>query len=68
MERELAGRIGDHGVLLTTKGGRYVCIAPTSEQAVLDAFFKLGGDVRVALGRPHGPRRWSEVMSRRSAP
>ncbi|MCM2427713.1 PucR family transcriptional regulator [Streptomyces sp. RKAG337] len=68
VERDLAGRFGDHDVLLATKGGRFVCIAPAAEQAVLDAFVKLAGEVRVALGRPHGGpggvvRSYEEALS-----
>ncbi|MFC4033527.1 PucR family transcriptional regulator [Streptomyces polygonati] len=41
VERELAGRFGDHDALITPKDGRLVCITPTSQRAVLDAFVKL---------------------------
>ncbi len=41
VERELTGRFGERDVLLATKDGRLVCVAPDSEQAVLDAFARL---------------------------
>jgi DNA-binding PucR family transcriptional regulator len=68
VERELIGRFGDHDVLLATKGGRLVCVAPASEQAVLDAFGNLAGEARVALGRPHSGsggvvRSYEEALS-----
>ncbi|MGW4383523.1 PucR family transcriptional regulator [Kitasatospora sp. NPDC004531] len=61
VERELTGRFGERDVLLTTKDGRLVCVAPESEQAVLDAFARLAlrpgpgypPARRVATGRRH---------------
>ena len=57
VERALIGRFGDRHILLTTKDGRMVCIAPGDQQDVLALFAKQayaatdGG--RVAIGRPH---------------
>ncbi|WP_433890208.1 PucR family transcriptional regulator [Streptomyces sp. CA-111067] len=55
VERELAGRFGDHDALIAPKDGRLVCVAPTTQQAVLDAFVKLttAGQARAAVSRPH---------------
>ncbi|MFJ8443511.1 PucR family transcriptional regulator [Kitasatospora griseola] len=61
VERELTGRFGERDVLLATKDGRLVCVAPESEQAVLDAFARLAlrpgpgypPARRVATGRRH---------------
>lgn len=61
IERELIGRFGERDVLLATKDGRLVCIAPGTEAVVLDAFAELalrpgpGHAVarRVAVGREH---------------
>lgn len=53
VERELAGRFGDHDVLIAPKDGRLVCIAPTTQQPALDAFVKLASGHRVAVSRPH---------------
>lgn len=56
VERELAGRFGDHDALVAPKDGRLVCVAPTEQQQVMDAFVKLAGtppDARVAVSRPH---------------
>ncbi|MFC0598382.1 PucR family transcriptional regulator [Streptomyces palmae] len=61
VERELIARFGDHDVLLTTKDGRLVCIAASSERNVLDAFAAYTGSPeggsagtrRVAFGREH---------------
>ncbi|NGN67704.1 PucR family transcriptional regulator [Streptomyces sp. A7024] len=64
IERELLARFGERDVLLTTKDGRLVCVAPADEQPVLDAFAALAerpgpghtGARRIALGREHsGP-------------
>ncbi|MEV7773329.1 helix-turn-helix domain-containing protein [Kitasatospora sp. NPDC086791] len=64
VERELAGRFGERDVLLASKDGRLVCIAPDSERAVLEAFADLTlrpgpgyrPVLRVATGRRHsGP-------------
>ncbi|MFC5720612.1 PucR family transcriptional regulator [Streptomyces gamaensis] len=54
VERELIGRFGERDVLLATKDGRLVCIAASSERAVLDAFTAY---VRGALGERAGARR-----------
>ncbi|MFI7007783.1 PucR family transcriptional regulator [Streptomyces sp. NPDC050145] len=60
VERALSTRFGDRNVLLTTKDGRLVCIAPGDQDEVLVHFAKQahaatdGG--RVAIGRPQsGP-------------
>ncbi|MFD0258942.1 PucR family transcriptional regulator [Kitasatospora indigofera] len=61
VERELTGRFGERDVLLATKDGRLVCIAPDSERAVLDAFAGLAlrpgsgypAALRCAVGRRH---------------
>ncbi|MBC2902016.1 PucR family transcriptional regulator [Streptomyces cupreus] len=60
VERALIGRFGDRSILLTTKDGRMVCIAPGNHGDVLTHFAKLahaatdGG--QVAIGRAHaGP-------------
>ena len=60
VERALIGRFGDRDILLTTKDGRLLCIAPGHQDDVLAYFAKQahgatdGG--RVAIGRPQpGP-------------
>ncbi|MFG2453925.1 PucR family transcriptional regulator [Streptomyces sp. NPDC048512] len=60
VERALIGRFGDRDILLTTKNGRLLCIAPGQQDDVLAHFAKQahaatdGG--RVAIGRPQpGP-------------
>ncbi|MGH4028696.1 PucR family transcriptional regulator [Actinomycetota bacterium Odt1-20B] len=60
VERALIARFGDRSILLTTKDGRLVCIAPGDQTDVLTFFAKQahaatdGG--RVAIGRPQpGP-------------
>ncbi|CAM5698034.1 PucR family transcriptional regulator OS=Streptomyces alboniger OX=132473 GN=CP975_02135 PE=3 SV=1 [Streptomyces alboniger] len=60
VENELLGRFGDRDILLSTKDGRLVCVAPAHQEDVLTHFAKLshaatdGG--RVAIGRPRpGP-------------
>ncbi|MFF8321536.1 PucR family transcriptional regulator [Streptomyces bobili] len=60
VERALIARFGDRSVLLTTKDGRLLCIAPGNQDEVLTYFAKQahaatdGG--RVAIGRPQpGP-------------
>ncbi|MFF8536957.1 PucR family transcriptional regulator [Streptomyces sp. SAS_267] len=60
VERALIGRFGDRDVLITTKDGRLLCIAPGHQDDVLTYFAKQayaateGG--RVAIGRPQpGP-------------
>lgn len=60
VERALIGRFGDRSILLTTKDGRMVCIAPGNQAEVLTHFAKHahaatdGG--QVAIGRAHpGP-------------
>ncbi|MFF3753512.1 PucR family transcriptional regulator [Streptomyces sp. NPDC002018] len=56
VEQALIGRFGDRSVLLTTKAGRLVCVAPGDQDEVLTYFAKQafaatdGG--RVAVGRP----------------
>lgn len=55
VERSLISRFGDRSILVTTKDGRLVCIAPGDQDDVLDFFAKQayaatdGG--RVAIGR-----------------
>ncbi|MFI2451961.1 PucR family transcriptional regulator [Streptomyces sp. NPDC019539] len=57
IESSLVARFGDRRILLTTKDGRLVCIAPADQSDVLHHFAKQaygatdGG--RVALGRAH---------------
>ncbi|MEU8957889.1 helix-turn-helix domain-containing protein [Streptomyces sp. NPDC048518] len=60
VERALIGRFGDRSILVTTKDGRLVCIAPGDQGEVLSFFAKHaytatdGG--RVVIGRPQpGP-------------
>lgn len=61
IERELLGRFGERDVLLSTKDGRLICVAPSSESSVLDAFARhaeapgpgYAAACRVALGRQH---------------
>ncbi|MFD7279474.1 PucR family transcriptional regulator [Streptomyces sp. NPDC059862] len=60
VEQALIARFGDRDILLTTKDGRLVCIAPGDQDQVLSSFAKQahvatdGG--RVAVGRPRpGP-------------
>ncbi|WP_228981069.1 CdaR family transcriptional regulator [Streptomyces sp. DH12] len=57
VESSLASRFGDRRILLTTKDGRLICIAPGDQDDVLTFFAKQayaatdGG--RVAIGRSH---------------
>ncbi|MFV0128857.1 PucR family transcriptional regulator [Streptomyces sp. HMX112] len=57
IESSLAARFGHRRILLTTKNGRLICVAPGDQADVLDAFAQQahtatdGG--RVAIGRPH---------------
>ncbi|MFF9013006.1 PucR family transcriptional regulator [Streptomyces sp. NPDC014870] len=57
VETSLAARFGNRRILLTTKDGRLICVAPADETDVLAHFAKQayaatdGG--RVAIGRPH---------------
>ncbi|MFP1625967.1 PucR family transcriptional regulator [Streptomyces sp. 5K101] len=57
VESSLMARFGDRRILLTTKNGRLICIAPGDQADVLGFFAKQayaatdGG--RVAIGRPH---------------
>jgi DNA-binding PucR family transcriptional regulator len=57
VERAVVGRFGERRILLTTKDGRIVCIAPGDQDDVLAFFAKQayaateGG--QVAIGRPH---------------
>ncbi|MBT2407856.1 MULTISPECIES: helix-turn-helix domain-containing protein [unclassified Streptomyces] len=57
VERALVGRFGNRRILLTTKEGRLICVAPADQDDVLMYFAKQahagtdGG--RVAIGRPH---------------
>jgi DNA-binding PucR family transcriptional regulator len=61
IERELLGRFGERDVLLSTKDGRLICIAPSSETTVLNAFAQHAEAPgpgytparRVAFGRQH---------------
>ncbi len=70
IERELAGRFGDHDALIAAKDGRVVCVAPAAYGPLLDAFVKLSaaGGARVAVGRPHSGavgvvRSYEEALS-----
>lgn len=68
VERELAGRFGDHDALIAPKDGRLVCIAPTTQQHVLDAFVKAVAAPRTAVSRPHSGavgvvRSYEEALS-----
>ncbi|MFE6222545.1 MULTISPECIES: helix-turn-helix domain-containing protein [unclassified Streptomyces] len=61
VERALIGRFGDRHILLTTKGGRIVCVAPGDQADVLTYFakqaFAATGGGQAAIGRPQpGPR------------
>ncbi|WP_405905282.1 MULTISPECIES: PucR family transcriptional regulator [unclassified Streptomyces] len=56
VESALVGRFGERRILLTTKDGRLICIAPGDHDDVLAFFAKqayatTGG--QVAIGRPH---------------
>lgn len=60
VERALIGRFGDRSILLTTKDGRLVCIAPGDQDDVLTYFAKQAyaatDGAQVAIGRPQpGP-------------
>ncbi|WP_406175761.1 PucR family transcriptional regulator [Streptomyces sp. NBC_00996] len=60
VERAMNGRFGDRSILLTTKDGRLVCIAPGDQDEVLAFFAKQAyaatGGGQVAIGRPQpGP-------------
>jgi sugar diacid utilization regulator len=56
VERALIGRFGDRSILLTTKDGRLVCVAPGDQGDVLAHFakqaFAATGGGQVAIGRP----------------
>ncbi|MEV0226604.1 helix-turn-helix domain-containing protein [Streptomyces sp. NPDC050704] len=57
VESALVSRFGERRILLTTKDGRLICIAPSDQEEVLTFFAKQahaatdGG--QVAIGRPH---------------
>ncbi|MEU4132239.1 PucR family transcriptional regulator [Streptomyces wuyuanensis] len=57
VEAALVSRFGDRRILLTTKDGRLICIAPGDQADVLNFFAKQAyaatGGSRVALGRAH---------------
>ncbi|MER6053470.1 helix-turn-helix domain-containing protein [Streptomyces sp. NPDC001793] len=58
VQQALVGRFGDRQMLLTTKEGRLICIAPGDPAAVLACFAReahaaTGGGL-VAVGRTHG--------------
>ncbi|MFD5815796.1 PucR family transcriptional regulator [Streptomyces sp. NPDC059618] len=60
VERALIGRFGDRNILITTKDGRLLCIAPGHQDEVLAYFAKQAyaatEGVRIAIGRPQpGP-------------
>jgi sugar diacid utilization regulator len=71
VERELAGRFGDHDALIAPKDGRLVCVAPTEHQHLLDAFVRLAAapeGARAAVSRPHSGavgvvRSYEEALS-----
>ncbi|GGT13885.1 hypothetical protein GCM10010240_53880 [Streptomyces griseoviridis] len=58
VETALIGRFGDRRILLTTKDGRLVCVAPGDQQEILTFFAKLahaatdGGQVAVGRAQP----------------
>ncbi|WP_344394477.1 PucR family transcriptional regulator [Streptomyces vastus] len=56
VERALIGRFSDHSILLTTKDGRLVCIAPGDQDEVVTYFakqaFAATDEGQVAIGRP----------------
>ncbi|MGW3072984.1 PucR family transcriptional regulator [Kitasatospora sp. NPDC001132] len=75
VERELSGRFGERDVLLASKDGRLICIAPDAERALLEAFAELALRPgpgyqpvrRVATGRRHSgpsgvPRSYEEAL------
>ncbi|OEV28424.1 regulator [Streptomyces nanshensis] len=61
IERDLRGRFGSRDVLLSTKEGRLVCIAASSDDDVLEHFVRLARDPgpghlaarHIAVGREH---------------
>ncbi|MEU2100166.1 PucR family transcriptional regulator [Streptomyces globisporus] len=57
VERAVTGRFGERSILLTTKDGRLICIAPGDRRQVLTHFAKQAhaatGGGRAAIGRPH---------------
>ncbi|RFU82484.1 PucR family transcriptional regulator [Streptomyces triticagri] len=57
VESALNGRFGDRSILLTTKDGRLICIAPGDQGDVLTYFAKQAHDAtdggRTAIGRAH---------------
>ncbi|MGA5067714.1 PucR family transcriptional regulator [Streptomyces exfoliatus] len=57
VESSLTARFGNRRILLTTKDGRLICVAPADEPDVLAHFAKQAyaatGGGRVAVGRPH---------------
>lgn len=76
IERELVGRFGPRNVLLSTKEGRLVCIAASSDQEVLEHFVRLAerpgtgypAAQRIAVGREHSGaggvvRSYEEALS-----
>ncbi|MFG1810019.1 PucR family transcriptional regulator [Streptomyces sp. NPDC049040] len=71
VERELAGRFGDHDALIAPKDGRLVCVVPIGQRPVLDALVKLASaadGARVAVSRPHSGavgvvRSYEEALS-----
>ncbi|MFF6959193.1 helix-turn-helix domain-containing protein [Streptomyces sp. NPDC008317] len=68
VERELAGRFGDHDALVAPKDGRMVCVVPGTQRQVLDAFVKTVAAPRTAVGRSHSGasgvvRSYEEALS-----
>ncbi|MGW5119517.1 PucR family transcriptional regulator [Streptomyces noursei] len=61
VDRALVGRFGDRQLLLTTKEGRLICIAPGDPAQVLAHFAHEAREAtaggRVAVGRTHGGAR-----------
>ncbi|MEW1758808.1 helix-turn-helix domain-containing protein [Streptomyces cyaneofuscatus] len=57
VEGAVVGRFGERRILLTTKAGRMVCIAPGGQRQVLAYFaeqaYAATGGGRAAVGRPH---------------
>lgn len=67
VERALMARFGDRSILLTTKDGRLLCVAPGHQGEVLAHFAKqvyaATDGCRVAVGRPQpGSRRGRAVV------
>jgi hypothetical protein len=68
VERELAGRFGDHDALIAPKDGRLVCVVPAGQEPVLEVFLKLAtADAGpAAAGERGGPPRGGRVAVSRA--